>query len=126
MRNQAVPESLTGNGDETIPKLFSRRVSEWSDRTAMREKVYGIWRDISWREYGETVRYVALGLDSLGLEPGDRVTIASENNPQWLYMDQAILAAGGLSAGIYPTDSPQQVQYIVNHCQAKLHAAENE
>ncbi len=126
MRNQGSPERVTGNGDETIPKLFSRRVSEWSDRTAMREKVYGIWRDISWREYGETVRYVTQGLASLGLEPGDRVTIASENNPQWLYMDQAILAAGGLSAGIYPTDSPQQVQYVVNHCQAKLHVAENE
>jgi long-chain acyl-CoA synthetase len=106
--------------------LFRRRVSEWSDRTAMREKVFGIWRDITWREYGEMVRHVAMGLVSLGLEPGDRVTIASENNPQWLYVDQAVLAAGGISVGIYPTDSPEQVEYIVNHCGAKFHIAENE
>ncbi len=72
------------------------------------------------------MRYVALGLVSLGLETGDRVAIASENNPQWLYADQAILAAGGLSAGIYPTDSPHQVEYSVNHCQAKFYIAENE
>ncbi len=49
MSDQGVPISSTGNGDDTIPKLFRRRVVQWSDRTAMREKVYGIRRDITWR-----------------------------------------------------------------------------
>jgi long-chain acyl-CoA synthetase len=92
----------------------------------MREKVYGIWRDISWKEYGEMAKKVALGLRSLGLEDGDRVAIASENNPEWMYCDHGTLLAGGLSVGVYPTDSVAQVEYIVNHCSAKFYVAENE
>jgi len=121
-----IPASPKGPDTDTIPRLFQNRVNEWGNRTAMREKVYGIWRDITWREYGEHAKHAALGLRALGLEAGDRVAIASENNPQWLYLDQGILAAGGVCAGIYTTDSARQIEYIVNHCGAKFYVAENE
>jgi long-chain acyl-CoA synthetase len=101
-------------------------VHEWADKTALREKVYGIWREITWKQYGQKVRYTSMGLVSLGLEPGDRVTIIGENNPEWLYSDIGTLCAGGVSVGIYPTDSPQQVSYVLNHCGARFYIAENE
>jgi long-chain acyl-CoA synthetase len=111
---------------DTVPALFWSRVKEWSDRTALREKVYGIWRDITWREYGEKAKQVALGLISLGLEKGDRVAIISENNPEWLYSDLGILSAGGVTVGIYTTDSPKQVGYIMAHSGAKVCITEDE
>lgn len=111
---------------DTVPTLFWARVRQWSERTAMRQKDYGIWRSISWNEYGEKARQVCLGLISLGLEKGDRVTIMSENNSEWLYSDMGILAGGGVSVGIYTTDSAQQVEYILNNCGSKFHFAENE
>ena len=111
---------------DTIPRLFWKRVGQWSDRTALREKVYGIWQEIPWREYGLKARQVALGLIALGLEPGDRVAVISENNPEWLYSDMGILAAGGVTVGIYPTDSPNQVEYVLNHSGARFYIAEDE
>lgn len=111
---------------DTVPKLFWNRVQQWGERTAMREKVFGIWRDISWRQYGENARHVALGLISLGLTKGDTVAIIDENNPEWLYSDMGILAAGGVTVGIYTTDSPAQVRYIVNHCGARFVVVQDE
>jgi long-chain acyl-CoA synthetase len=110
----------------TIPRLFWSRVKEWNTRTAMREKDFGVWRDITWREYGEKVKHVALALFSLGLQKGDRVAIISENNPEWFYSDLGTLAAGGVSVGIYSTDSFHQVEYVMNHSGAKFYIAEDE
>ena len=111
---------------DTIPRLFWKRVVQWSDRTALREKVNGLWREISWQEYGLQTRNTALGFMALGLQPGDRVAIISENNPQWLYSDMGTLAAGGVTVGIYPTDSANQVEYVLNHSGAVFYIAEDE
>jgi len=110
----------------TVPRLFWGRVKEWADQTAMREKEYGLWKDISWRTYGEKAKYVALAMVDMGLEKGDRVAIISENNPEWLYGDMGTLAAGGVTVGIYPTDSPSQVEYVMAHSGAKFYIAEDE
>jgi long-chain acyl-CoA synthetase len=110
----------------TIPRLFWRRVAEWRDQTAMREKKFGLWKDVTWRTYGEKAKYTGLGLIALGLGKGDRVAIISENNPEWLYSDMGTLAAGGISAGIYPTDSPNQVKYVLNHSGARFYIADDE
>ncbi|NQU12647.1 MAG: AMP-binding protein [Desulfobacteraceae bacterium] len=115
-----------GANENTVPLLFWRRVHEWADRTAMREKEFGIWKDISWGTYGEKAKYVGLGLLRLGLEKGDRVAIISENNPEWLFSDMGILAAGGVTVGIYPTDSPEQVEYVVGHSGSRFYIAEDE
>lgn len=118
--------SPIGPDVNTIPRLFWQRVREWDDRTAMREKDFGIWKDISWRTYGENARYVGLGLVELGLERGDRVAIISENNPEWLYVDMGTMCVGGVTVGIYTTDSPSQVEYVVGHSGAKFFFAEDE
>ncbi|MEE8398234.1 MAG: AMP-binding protein [Desulfobacterales bacterium] len=111
---------------DTIPKLFWHRVEQWGNQVAMREKEYGLWNEITWEHYGQRAKQVALALDSMGLAAGDVVTIMSENNPEWLYCDMGIQAAGGVSAGIYPTDSFQQAAYILSHCESKFHFVEDE
>jgi long-chain acyl-CoA synthetase len=126
LKSQEALESSLGPDVNTVPLLFWRRVREWADRTAMREKEFGIWRDISWGTYGEKAKYVGLGLVRLGVKKGDRVAVISENNPEWLYSDMGILAVGGVTVGIYPTDSPGQVEYVVGHSGAIFYIAEDE
>jgi len=113
-------------GQDTLPRLFRQVVQERGAQVAMREKSLGIWRSITWREYGDTVREVALGLVALGLRPGDVVSIVADNRPEWLYTDLGTMSAGGVTNGIYTTDSPKQMEYIVNDSGTRFYFAENE
>src|SRR5262245_53243567 len=67
------------SADTTLPQLLRQRAQQHGDALAIREKDLGIWQRQSWRQYNETARLVAFGLLSLGLQPGDRIAIASEN-----------------------------------------------
>ena len=114
------------HGHDTLPTLFCHVVAARADQVAMREKRLGIWRSISWREYGEKARHVGLGLVALGLRPKDVVAIAAENCPEWLYTDLGALSVGAITNGIYTTDSATQVEYIVNDSGTRFFFAENE
>ena len=104
----------TVQGQDTLPRLFRHVVGLRGDTVAMREKDLGVWRSITWRQYGERARRVGLGLVALGLRPRDVVSIIAENGPEWLYTDLGTMSVGGVTNGIYTTDSPRQVEYIVN------------
>ncbi len=104
----------TVHGQDTLPRLFRHVVAERGDAVAMREKDLGVWRSVTWRQYGERARRAGLGLVALGLRPRDVVSIIADNGPEWLYTDLGTLSAGGVTNGIYTTDSPRQVEYIVN------------
>ena len=107
-------------GNRVIPDFFEDTVARLGSRTALRQKQSGAWRDVSWQEYGEQVRLVALGLLALGIQPGDRACIIGVNSPEWLFADIGILTAGGVTVGVYTTSSPVQVEYILNDSQAKF------
>ena len=113
-------------GQATLPTLFRAAVRERGEQVAMREKSLGIWRSVTWREYGERVREVAMGLVALGLRPRDVVSVIADNRPEWLYTDLGTMSAGGVTNGIYTTDSPKQVEYIVNDSGTRFFFAENE
>ena len=117
---------FTVHGQATLPTLFRHVVRERGDAVAMREKDLGIWRAITWRQYGERARRAGLGLVGLGLRPGDVVSIIADNCPEWLYTDLGTLSVGGITNGIYTTDSPRQVEYIVNDSGTRFFFAENE
>ena len=89
---------------ETVPELFMNAVSKRGDRIALRQKDFGIWQATTWRELGEIAREVAMGLVSLGFEPGECASILSNTNREWMYADLGILCAGGVrTASIPPT-----------------------
>src|SRR5579883_763818 len=113
-------------GCDTIPKLFWHQVKARDQRTAFREKYLGIWRATSWRDYGERARAVGMGLVKLGLKRGDVVSILAETVPEWLYADMGTACAGGVTNGIYPTDSAKQVDYIVNDSRSRFLFVEDE
>jgi len=106
--------------DTTLPKLLKEKARTYGGRVALREKYKGIWREISWNEYLESVKFFCLGLVKLGLEKGDPVSILGENCKEWLFADLATQSAGGVAVGIYPTNPVKQVEYIVDHSQSKF------
>ncbi len=111
---------------ETLLTYFQRHIRERSHRVALRYKDYGIWHDVTWGQYGEKVRQVAMGLISLGLKKGECVCVISENRPEWVYSDFGIMSAGGVTAGIYTTNAPEQCGYVVQNSDARFYIAENE
>jgi len=120
-------ERRTSMTKDTFPHKFFEQVKKYGDRrVALREKEFGIWQEITWKEYGEHVRNFALGLVSLGLEKGDNVCVIGENCKEWVYADIGIQAAGGVTVGIYSVDYAEGVRYIVDNCQAKFIVAEDQ
>ncbi|UCF57793.1 MAG: AMP-binding protein, partial [Deltaproteobacteria bacterium] len=89
----------------------------------LRKKDFGIWHEISWKDYYQHVKHFALGLVKLGLKKGDRVAILSEGRPEWLYADLATQSAGAIRVGVYPTNPAPQVQYVVDHSQSTFFVA---
>jgi long-chain acyl-CoA synthetase len=88
-------------------------------RTAVKYKKGDDWIDVSFEQFGDAVGEIALGLMSLGLQKGDRVSILATTRPEWAYACFAILSAGGVSVSIYQTNSPSEVQYVANHSESK-------
>jgi long-chain acyl-CoA synthetase len=97
---------------ETVHEMFWQRVAELGDAPMMRQKDLGIWRSYSWREVGTLVSEIAAGLVSLGFEPGQTASILANTSREWVWTDLAVLSAGGICNGIYPTDAAAQVQYL--------------
>lgn len=111
---------------KTLPRFFWEKVQERGPKVALREKRLGLWRSISWADYGERARATGLGLVSLGLERGQVVLTLSENRPEWLYLDMGVMGVGGIHSGIYTTDSAKQVHYLINDARAPFIIVENE
>jgi len=109
-----------------FPDLFFTQVNRLGDKVALRHKDFGIWNRISWNQYGQTVRLAAAGFLSLGLEPGDRISILGDNRPEWLACHLGSMTAGCVTCGIYPTSSPEEIAYVVEHSESKILFAENE
>ncbi|HUT70985.1 MAG TPA: AMP-binding protein [Desulfatiglandales bacterium] len=106
--------------NNTLPKLLLEKAARYQDRVAMREKYKGIWQEVAWRTYLEKVRLFCLGLLEIGMGRGDHASILGENSPKWIFSDLAIQCLGGVSVGIYPTNSEEQVQYILDHSRSRI------
>ena len=117
---------MTADPPKHFPDLFFRQVERFGDRVALRHKDYGIWNRISWKEYGRRVRETAAALMSHGLERGNRVAILGDNRPEWSICHLAAMTAGGVTCGIYPTSSSEEIAYVVGHSESKILFVENE
>jgi long-chain acyl-CoA synthetase len=111
---------------DTIPKLLLRNRDLFSDKVALREKDLGIWQRNTWKQYWNHVCFFALGLKSLGLEKGDKVSILGDNCREWLYADLAAQASSAVTVGIYPTDVASQVKYILEDSESRFVVAKDQ
>ena len=104
----------------TIPALFRRQVERYGDRAALLHRRDGAYQPISWDDYNRRVRDFALGLIALGLEPRQQVALLSENRPEWVVADLAILSAGAVNVPIYMTLTPKQIEYLLSDSQSRI------
>ena len=113
--------------DLTIPKLFYSQAKKYGkDRVAMREKEYGIWRPITWNDYFENVKHIALGLISLGLEEGDKVAMIGDNRPEGLWAEMGALCARGVGVWLFQDSLLDEVKYILDHSDTKFLVGEGQ
>ena len=114
------------DGCDTLPKLFQKRCDELGERTAHREKDFGIWLSYSWNDFYQHAKLIGLGLMSLGLKRGEVVSVLSEDNKEWVYCDLGVQCVGGIGSGIYTTDSAKQVEYLINDSDSRFLFIEND
>ncbi|MGH8959079.1 MAG: AMP-dependent synthetase/ligase, partial [Acidimicrobiia bacterium] len=126
----AVVERGETEARQTSQVTLPQKVKEWASRTpngvAMREKDFGIWQEITWSDFWERVTAAAHGLLALGVEPGDRVSIQSEDRPEWVILDVATVAVRGITVGLYPTNPESEVEYLLSDSGSKIHLAEDQ
>jgi long-chain acyl-CoA synthetase len=84
------------------------------------EKIEGRFVPISTAEFESRVRRLSLGLRALGLRPGDKVILLSENRPDWIVTDFAVLCAGGVTVPLYTSLTPEQIKYLINDSEARI------
>jgi long-chain acyl-CoA synthetase len=121
----AVPVHERATGSSTIADLIAIAAERHADRPAIRHKQDGEWRDISYGELGETVSELGRGLIDLGIEPGDRVAILCATRPEWTFADFAITTAGAVVVPIYPTNSPEECQWVAGNSESRAIVCED-
>jgi long-chain acyl-CoA synthetase len=105
--------------DNSLAQMFWSRVQRSGDRPAQQFKRDGTWQTLTWREVGDVVREVALGLIALGRQKGDAVAVLSASRAEWAQADMAIFSAGCVTVPIYPTYPAELIAYVVNDSQAR-------
>ena len=88
------------DGHKTLPALLRARCQANGEATAHREKDLGIWQAYSWNDYLRHARLIAMGLRHLGLQKGEVISILSEDNKEWMYIDMAAQCLGAVSSGV--------------------------
>jgi len=100
--------------ENTLPKLLKKNAEKYGDRrNAMRVKDRGIWQRFTWKDYYENVKYFSLGLLSLGMKRGDKVSILGENKPEIFWAELGVQAVGGTMVGIFTDCTPPEVKFYV-------------
>src|SRR5690242_18371028 len=108
----------TSTGSKTIADLARAAAEHFGDQPAVRSKRDGEWRTLSFAEVWQRVSALGRGLIDLGLEPGERVCILCSTREEWTFADFAISTAGGVVVPIYPTNSPEECEWVAGNSEA--------
>ncbi|EJG1084667.1 long-chain fatty acid--CoA ligase [Vibrio parahaemolyticus] len=111
---------------DTFPKVLQHNAKHWPEHVAMREKEFGIWREFTWQDYENRVKWMALSLQDLGIGEQDVIGLLGDNRPEWVWGELAAHAIKGYSLGIYQDSMHEEVAYLINYAKAKVVIAEDE
>jgi long-chain acyl-CoA synthetase len=106
--------------NRTISRAAARAAERFGDETAVKYKHDGEWVERSFADVGEIVDELALGLVGLGVEPGDRVSLLANTRPEWTYASLAISRVGAVVVPIYPTNSPEECEWVAGNSQSRV------
>ncbi len=105
---------------QTIPHYCLESFRRHNKRDALAFKIDDVWNYLNGHEVIDRVKRIALGLAALGVKPGDRVAIISENRPEWSFVDLAILSLRAVNVPIYTTQAVEQIRFILENSGAKM------
>ena len=110
----------------TTPQQLLHWARERPDAVALRQKEFGVWRPLTWRQYAERSGHFALALIQLGLQRGEKVAILGENCGEWVLAQFGVGLAGGIVAGVYPTSPGPEVAYLLELSSAPVIVCEDQ
>ena len=110
---------------DTLSQLFLNTINIYPKDDLMLYKKEGRYLPISTEEFGQRVKFIGLGLKTLGIEAGDKLIILSENRPEWVMTDLANICLGGVTVPIYTSLVPEQIKYIIDDSDAKIVVCSN-
>ncbi len=111
---------------QTVPEMLLHRLAATPDNTAFSFPVGSGWKQVSWKQFGEQVRQVSMGLRALGLKNEERVAILAGTRFEWVVADMGILGAAGATTTIYPSNLADECEFIINDSDTKYVFAEND
>ena len=109
----------------SVPDILRKNAVKFGGKLALKFHKQGKYVTLSYSEYYHRSLMVARGLKKLGVKPGDKVAILSENRAGWVIADMGILIAGAVTVPIYATSTPEQIEYVINHSEARIVFASN-
>jgi long-chain acyl-CoA synthetase len=118
------PASELGTGSRTLAEMVGAMAARQGP--ALRLNRGGALLEITYPELGRAAREIAGGLMSLGIEPGDRVSVLAETRPEWTLADFGVTSAGATLVPIYHTNSHEECRYVLDHSGARAVIVENE
>lgn len=120
-------EAMKITEELTIPQLFLYQCKRYGkNKVAIREKEFGIWRPFTWQDYYEQVKYLSLGMVSLGLKRGDKVAMIGDNRPEGLWTEMAAMAAGAIPVWLFQDCMMEEVKYIVDQSDSTFFVGETQ
>ncbi len=106
--------------NRTIARAAANAAEQHGDRVAVRFQRDGEWRQLTFAEVAEIVDEIALGLVGLGIERGDRVALLANTRPDWTFSSLAISRAGAVVVPIYPTNSPEECEWVAGNSDSRI------
>ncbi|MBX3642165.1 MAG: AMP-binding protein [Rubrivivax sp.] len=109
-----------------LPQQLQHWARVQPDGVALRQKINGVWRPVTWSQYAERSRWFGLGLLDLGLRPGQKVAVLSENREEWVFAQLGTAMVGGITAGVYPTSPAHEIEYLLALSEAPIIVCEDQ
>ncbi len=110
----------------TLPQMLREQARTRPEAVAIRQKDFGIWRPVTWREYLERAAAAGHGFRALGLAEGGHVAVISENRLEWVLAQMGAGLVGAVTVGIYPTSPSNEVAYVLAHSEAEIVVCEDQ
>ncbi|NBN79695.1 AMP-binding protein [Microvirga tunisiensis] len=117
---------VAGGDVDTFPKILLRNARDLGERTAVREKAFGIWQSWTWAEVLEETRAFSLGLRKLGLQAGDKVAIVGANRPHLYWSMVAAQALGAIPVPVYADSVAEEMAYVLGHAEVRFAIVEDQ
>jgi long-chain acyl-CoA synthetase len=118
--SQQIPAMEASTNSSTMADMLTLAAAKHAGSVALKHKVGEDWHEVTYAELLPIVRDISKALIANGITLGDKVAILANTRPEWTYADFGALCAGATVAPVYQTNSPEEVEYVLNHSEAKL------